>query len=144
MGLWGQHKNLSIPSFKGSFQGIVMKLDPSKTFNYYSWLYLIFLMIHVGFKLHVAIWIMECVMSISFTVLINGSPNSCFKHWEGWPLHQECSLSPFLFLLIVEGLRMLFKDTWRRGLLKGIKICKRLAFLIYWLSMISWYWGKTQ
>jgi len=59
-------------------------------------------MIHVGFNIFVVNWIMECVSSVIFSILINGSTFKFFKKYIG--LRQGCHLAPLLFLLIVEGL----------------------------------------
>ena len=42
-------------------------------------------------------------------------------------LHQGCPLSPFLFILVIEGLSLLIADARDHGLIKGIKISSSLA-----------------
>ena len=53
-------------------------------------------------------WIMECVTSAKFVVLINGKPTNFFKSTRG--VRQGCLLSPLLFLLGVEGLSRDIKE----------------------------------
>jgi len=80
----------------------LVKIDLSKSHNRLSWLYLQLLLLHIGFELQVVKWIMACVTTISFAILINGPRSSFFKSGQG--LRQGCPLSPLFFLLVVEGL----------------------------------------
>jgi hypothetical protein len=57
----------------------------------------------VGLSLEVTDWIMGCVTSTNFVVLINGKPSCFFKSSRG--LGQGFPLSPLLFLLVIEGLK---------------------------------------
>jgi hypothetical protein len=50
----------------------VIKLDLFKAYDRVSWLYLRLLLIHIGFSLPLVKWIMGCVTTASFAVLING------------------------------------------------------------------------
>lgn len=62
---------------------VVMKQDLSKAFGQCNWLYLRLLLIHIGFDVQVVNWIMSCVMSVSFAVLINGAASPFFKSGHG-------------------------------------------------------------
>jgi hypothetical protein len=97
----------------------------------------------MGMNLQIVYWIMRCLSSTSFVVLINGSPSGFFNASRG--LLQGCPLSPFLFLLIVEGLSMLIKDARRRGILKGIKKIESVVVthLLFVLDIIIFYQGTT-
>jgi hypothetical protein len=81
---------------------MVLKLDLSKTYDRVTWLYLKLMIFHVGFNLHVFTWIMGCITSISFSILMNGLTSNFFK--PSLILRQGCPLSPLLFLLVIEGL----------------------------------------
>lgn len=52
-------------------------------------------------------WIKECIGTASASVLVNGSPTTEFPLKRG--LRQGDPLSPFIFLLAVEGLNVLMK-----------------------------------
>jgi hypothetical protein len=63
-------------------------------------------------------WIMSCVVSSFYSVLINGEAIDFFKSARG--LWQGCPLSPILFILVMESLSLLLKDSRREGKLSGI------------------------
>ena len=60
---------------------------------------------------------MSCVNSTSFSVLINGEHSDLFGASQG--LWQGDPLSPYLFLLLAEGLGRLIKKNVERGSLQG-------------------------
>jgi hypothetical protein len=97
-----------------------IKLDLSKAYDKVSWLYVRLLLIHLGFSLPLVKWIMGCVTSATFLVLINGSTSSFFKTSRG--LRQGFPLSPYLFLLVVEGLSRDIHDAIRLRLLQGVQV----------------------
>ena len=65
-------------------------------------------------------WILGCISSTNFVVLVNGSPSSFFPASRG--IRQGCPLSPLLFILVIEILSLLIEDAKRSGKIKGIKI----------------------
>jgi hypothetical protein len=71
------------------------------------------ILIQIGMGLNMTKWIMSCVMSTSFSVLINGETTDFFKSGRG--LRQGCPLSPLLFILVMEGLSLLLKDNQKEG-----------------------------
>lgn len=62
-------------------------------------------------------WVMSCVNSVSFFVLINGEHSELFGASRG--LQQGDPLSPYLFLLLVEGLGRLIKRNVEGGFIQG-------------------------
>jgi len=65
-------------------------------------------------------WVMNLVLKDFFSILLNGSPTKTFNGSRG--LHLGDPLSPFLFIILVEGLgRILFRDK-RVGVIKGIPL----------------------
>ena len=69
-------------------------------------------------------WILGCLSSANFVVLVNGSPTTFFPASCG--IRQGYPLSPLLFILVIEGLSLLIEDAKRNGKIKGINISSRL------------------
>jgi hypothetical protein len=65
--------------------------------------------------------------SANFVVLINGETSQMFQSGRG--LRQGCPLSPFLFILIMEGLILLLKKGKGEGKLSGVKVSRLVKIL---------------
>ena len=57
---------------------IVMKIDLDKAYDKVNWDFLRLVLLQIGLHVEVTNWIMGCVSSASFFVLINGSPTKIF------------------------------------------------------------------
>ena len=68
---------------------------------------------------------MACVTSVNYAILVNESPTEFSSASSG--SCQECSVSPLLFLLIIEGLSRLISKEKEDGNLKGIKFGSKLS-----------------
>ena len=79
-----------------------LKIDLSKAYDRVSWTFIHLLLIQIGMSLEMVEWILGCIQSTSFAVLINGAPSHFFFLARG--LRQDFPLSPFLFLLVAEAL----------------------------------------
>eukprot|EP00253_Pinus_taeda_P012843 PITA_12843 len=101
-------------------KSILLKIDLSKDFDRANWFYIKMILIHLGFPHSYISWIMACITSPSFSILINGSASPFFHSERG--LRQGCPLSPLLFLLIMEGLSCLIDSTKRTGDIWGLRI----------------------
>nr|GEU74338.1 transposon TX1 uncharacterized [Tanacetum cinerariifolium] len=82
--------------------------DFEKAFDYVSWKYLDYMLHKLGFGSRWRTWINNCLMSARTSILINGSPTSKFSLKRG--LRQRDPLSPFLFIIVMEGLHMALND----------------------------------
>jgi hypothetical protein len=107
---------------KKKIKSLVMKLDLKKAYDNIDWDYLRLTLITVGFGVQLTNWIMCCVTTTNFTVLINGEATEYFKSGRG--LRQGCPLSPYLFILIMEGLSLMLKRSISEGKITGIKVSK--------------------
>ena len=64
-------------------KGAVIKIDLSKAYDRFYWLYLRMLLTHLGFGIDFIRWIMSCITMVYFAVLINGSTSSFFQAGGG-------------------------------------------------------------
>lgn len=78
------------------------------------------ILVHLGFPPIIISWIMGCISSVSFAILVNGSATSSFNIDRG--IMQGCPLSLLLFLLVMEGLRRLIATAKRSVDFSGLKI----------------------
>eukprot|EP00253_Pinus_taeda_P035974 PITA_35974 len=101
-------------------KGAVIKIDLSKAYDRINWIYLRMLLTYLGFKHDFIRWIMGCITSVSFAILINGATSPFFKGYRG--LRKGCPLSPLLFLLVAEGLSQLICLAKREGTVKGLEV----------------------
>nr|GEW85649.1 RNA-directed DNA polymerase, eukaryota, reverse transcriptase zinc-binding domain protein [Tanacetum cinerariifolium] len=65
-------------------------------------------------------WISGCLNNATSLILINGSPTREFNIQCG--LRQGDPLSPFLFIIAMEGLHVAIEDTIAAGLYRGLKV----------------------
>jgi hypothetical protein len=84
---------------------MALKLDMSKAYDRGEWDFLEAIMRQLGFAEKWISLIMMCLKSVSFSVLINDEQHGYFTASRG--IRQGNTLSPYLFLLCVEGLSFL-------------------------------------
>jgi len=100
--------------------GMLLKLDLSKAFDKLSWKYIQKMLLAFGFSHTWTKWIINLISSPSFSVLLNGSPSTPFRSSRG--IRQGDPLSPFLFVIMAEGLGWLMKAAVSSRKLKGISV----------------------
>ena len=67
----------SIHSIKQkNLKALILKIDLKKAFDSIDWIFLKLILLSVGFGNNFTDWIMSCVTSAGFAVLINGLPFS--------------------------------------------------------------------
>ena len=66
---------------------------------------------------------MICVKIVSYLVLVNGEPKGLIHPTRG--IHQGDPLSPFLFLLCIEGLNSLILKAESEGSIHGFALSRR-------------------
>jgi hypothetical protein len=66
-----------------NLKGVVQKIDLSKAYDHVNWLYIMLLLTHLGFEINFIRWVMRCITTTSFVVLINGSASLFFKVERG-------------------------------------------------------------
>ena len=83
-------------------KAMVIKLDLTKAYDWVSWNILGHVLLALGFDMEWVDWILNCVTSPSFSVIINGEPTDLFLASRG--LQQGDPISPYLFIIMAEGL----------------------------------------
>jgi hypothetical protein len=112
---------------KKNLKSLVLKLDLHKAYDCINWDSLRMILIQVGLGIRMTNWVMTCVVSTSFTILLNGEAMDFFKIGRG--LRQGCHLSPLLFILVMEGLRILLKEIQSEGKLTGVQVSRTINIL---------------
>ena len=98
---------------------MAIKLDLQKAYDRVNWKFLEAILLHFGFNETFTRWIIACVSSVSFEVVVNGGKLECFKPSRG--LRQGDPLSPYLFILCQEVLSRLIEHDLRLKNIAGIK-----------------------
>jgi hypothetical protein len=94
--------------------GMLLKLDLSKAFDRLSWEYIENILLAFGFSQDWVHWILSLLSSSFFFILVNGSPSPTFSPSRG--IHQGDPLSPFLFILMAEGLGRMLTNAFSKAL----------------------------
>ena len=128
---------------KGKMGYMALKLDMSKAYDRIEWVYLERIMEKMEFSQRWINMISMCIRSVTYSVMLNGQPHGLITPFRG--LRQGDPLSPYLFLLVTEGLNALFKQAECDGEIKGVSLCPRVReFLTCCLLMIVWYFVELQ
>ncbi|KAF8733041.1 hypothetical protein HU200_015400 [Digitaria exilis] len=85
---------------------LLLKLDISKAFDTVDWVFLLQVLMAMGFGSRWRDWISALVSTASTSILLNGEPGGSIKNKRG--LRQGDPLSPMLFILVMEVLHRLF------------------------------------
>jgi len=105
--------------------GMLLKIDLSKAFDSISWEYLQKILKAFGFASPWIRWISNLLSSSFFSILINGIPSPNFRPSRG--IRQGDPLSPFLFVILAEGLGRSIKAAIQSHKLRGLSMHQALA-----------------
>jgi hypothetical protein len=100
--------------------GMLLKLDLSKAFDKISWAYMRDMLLAFGFEDRWVSWILNLTSTAFFSILVNGVPSNPFSPSRG--IRQGDPLSPFLFLIMAEGLSRSIHAAVGNGSLEGLSL----------------------
>ena len=92
----------------------------SKAYDRVDWNFLKAVLIAMNFNDRWVNWIMVCVTSVRYTLLINGNISQSFTPRKG--LRQGDPLSPYLFLFCANILSLALMKVENQQRIKGVKI----------------------
>ena len=101
---------------------MALKLDISKAYDRVEWVFLEKILLKMGFQDTWVAMIMQCIMMVSYSILVNGQSTGLIYPSRG--LRQGDPLSPFLFLFCVEGLNALLYQAANNKEIRGYSICR--------------------
>jgi hypothetical protein len=107
---------------KGKSGLCAVKLDMHKAYDRVEWVFLEKMMTKLGFDQRSVKLIMACVKSVRYRVRFNSTETDTILPTRG--LRQGDPLSPYLFLIIAEGLSCMLRGAEERGELEGVKVCR--------------------
>ncbi|XP_024006886.1 uncharacterized protein LOC112083394 [Eutrema salsugineum] len=118
------------PNCKEDF--IAIKTDMSKAYDKVEWKFLEILFDKMGFDPQWSGWIMECIRSVSYTVLLNEGLHGHIQPERG--IRQGDPLSPFLFILCAEALVHVMSRAEQEGKITGMRLtanCPPIQHLLF-------------
>jgi hypothetical protein len=99
-----------------------IKLDMSKAYDRVEWTFLEKMISRFGFSVQWVQMVMKCVTTVSYRIKVNGEYSNNNNPQRG--LRQGDPLSPYLFILCVEGLSAMLQKVKEEGRIEGIRVCR--------------------
>eukprot|EP00253_Pinus_taeda_P023359 PITA_23359 len=102
--------------------GMLMQLDLSKAYDKVSWSYLEAILKAFGFSTQWIKWVLALIKSPRYSILVNGAPSAPFRPSRG--IRQGDPISPFVFVILMEGLSRIIAKKKVEGQIKGLQPIK--------------------
>ncbi|OMO88682.1 reverse transcriptase [Corchorus capsularis] len=108
---------------------LALKLYMNKAYDRVEWDFLEAVMKKLGFCNQWVNWIMQCVSTVSYRLIINGKPYDVIQPSRG--LRQGYPLSPYLFLFVADALSRMVQVVADNKELRGIKLSRECHVLTH-------------
>ena len=101
-----------------------LKLDMSKAYDLVALIFFEKILLKMGFQDSWVALIMECICTLSYSILVNGEPKGLISPSRGLNQGDPLSLFFFFFLFCAEGLNAIFRKAAMEGEIKGFSLCR--------------------
>lgn len=105
----------------------MIKVDIQKAYDTVDWYYLEQMLRYLGFPNRFIRWVMECITTVNYSVLINGKLTKAFAAARG--LGQGDPMSLFLFAIVMEYLSRSLSELKENKLLRYHPKCRKLNII---------------
>lgn len=96
-----------------------LKVNMSKACDRLNWSFIKVMLNKIGFLYFMVLTIMDCVTVVKYFVIINGTSHSNITPLQG--IQQGDHISPYLFLICLEGLSAVLREAIQNHQLIGVK-----------------------
>ncbi|OMO70992.1 reverse transcriptase [Corchorus capsularis] len=114
---------------RGRKYEVAMKLDMNKAYDRVEWDFLRSVLLKLGFDPLWVSWILECVSTVSYSLILNGK--QAFNIFPSRGLRQGDPLSPYLFLFVVDVLSRSVQQKVLDGSISGIQLSRQSPMLTH-------------
>lgn len=101
-------------------EGVICKIDVKKAYNHVCWDFVNYILEQMGFGCKWKKWVMLCISTTSFAVMVNAGPSNFFK--ASRDLRQGDPVLPLLFLTVMEAFNRLTDRTGELNVVKSIMV----------------------
>jgi len=109
-----------------------IKIDIAKAYDSFEWPFIQNVLQNMRYPPNIIKTIMLCLSSVTFSILINGSPTDSFQPKRG--IRQGDPLSPYLFIICAKVLSGMIDKNQKNGAITGVAIATKspaISHLLY-------------